>query len=81
MLQVPFIRENKDLVIKGLTKRNLDAKQIIEDVIRIDEERRKTQTALDNVLSESNSISKEIGILFKSGEAQKANLPLKLQQN
>jgi len=74
MLQVPFIRENKDLVIKGLTKRNLDAKQIIEDVIKIDEERRKTQSALDNVLSESNAISKEIGILFKSGEAQKANL-------
>jgi len=74
MLQVPFIRENKDLVIKGLTKRNLDANQIIEDVIRLDEERRKTQSTLDNILSESNAISKEIGILFKSGEPQKANL-------
>ncbi len=74
MLQIPYIRENKDLVIKGLTKRNLDANQIIEDVIRLDEERRKTQSVLDNVLSESNAISKEIGMLFKSGEVQKANL-------
>lgn len=74
MLQVPFIRENRDLVIKGLTKRNLDANQIIEDVLKLDEERRKTQSTLDNILSESNAISKEIGVLFKSGEAQKANL-------
>lgn len=74
MLQVPYIRDNKELVIARLTKRNLDAKQLIEDVLQLDEDRRKTQTQLDNVLSESNSLSKEIGVLFKSGEVQKANL-------
>jgi seryl-tRNA synthetase len=74
MLQVPFIRENKALVIERLTKRNFDATNIVEDVIKLDEDRRKTQAQLDNVLSESNSLSKEIGNLFKSGEAQKANL-------
>lgn len=74
MLQVTFIRENKELVIERLGKRNFDASKIVEDVIQLDEDRRKTQSQLDNVLSESNSLSKEIGNLFKSGQAQKANL-------
>ena len=74
MLQVPFIRENKDAVIKGLAKRNIDATQMINDVIDLDEDRRSLQTQLDNILAESNSLSKEIGNLYKSGETQKANL-------
>ncbi len=74
MLQVPFIRENKALVIARLTKRNIDATKMIEDVISFDEDRRGIQTKLDNTLAESNALSKEIGFLYKSGEAQKANL-------
>ncbi|MFG6685095.1 serine--tRNA ligase [Mariniflexile sp. HNIBRBA6329] len=74
MLQVPFIRENKDLVITRLAKRNIDATQMINDVISFDEERRRIQTELDNTLAESNALSKEIGNLYKSGEAEKANL-------
>ncbi|GAA3594790.1 serine--tRNA ligase [Flavivirga amylovorans] len=74
MLQVPFIRENKELVIERLAKRSIDATQMINDVISFDEDRRRIQTELDNTLAESNSLSKEIGNLFKSGEAQKATL-------
>ena len=74
MLQVPFIRDNQDLVIERLAKRNIDAKPLINDVLQLDEERRSLQTKLDNTLAESNSLSKEIGMLFKSGEVQKANL-------
>ncbi len=74
MLQVPFIRENKELVIKRLAKRNIDAAQMINDVITFDEDRRRLQTELDNTLAESNTLSKEIGNLFKSGEVQKANV-------
>ncbi|WP_100613567.1 serine--tRNA ligase [Confluentibacter citreus] len=74
MLQVPFIRENKDLVIAGLAKRNIDATSSINQVISLDEDRRRIQTELDNTLAESNTLSKEIGILYKSGETQKANL-------
>ena len=74
MLQVPYIRENKDLVITRLAKRNIDATQMINDVIEFDEHRRRIQTELDNTLAESNVLSKEIGDLYKSGEAQKANL-------
>ena len=75
MLQVQFIRDNKDVVLAGLAKRNFaDAETIINDVLQLDETRRSTQVSLDNVLADSNKLSKEIGSLFKSGEVQKANL-------
>ncbi|PWH84087.1 serine--tRNA ligase [Algibacter marinivivus] len=74
MLQVPFIRENKALVIERLAKRNIDATQMIDDVINFDEDRRRLQTELDNTLAESNTLSKEIGNLFKSGKVQEANV-------
>ena len=73
MLQVPFIRDHKEKVIEGLKKRNLDAAQMIDDVIALDEARRRLQTELDNTLAESNSLSKEIGILYKSGQTDQAN--------
>ena len=75
MLQVAFIRENKNLVLEGLAKRNFkNAEEIIDQVISTDENRRSTQTELDNTLSESNKLSKEIGMLFKNGEPQKAGI-------
>ncbi|NNK69949.1 MAG: serine--tRNA ligase [Flavobacteriaceae bacterium] len=73
MLQVSFLRENTDLVVKRLAKRNMDARPLVEKAIQLDEQRRKLQTELDNVLAESNKLSKEIGILFKSGKADEAN--------
>ena len=73
MLQVPFIKANKELVISRLAIRNLDAKPLVEAVLSLDEKRRDLQTELDKVLAESNRISKEIGILFKSGKGAEAN--------
>ena len=75
MLQVQYIRENKQVVLEGLAKRNLvNAEELIQNVLEADESRRKAQVFLDDVLAESNKLSKEIGMLFKSGEVQKANL-------
>jgi seryl-tRNA synthetase len=75
MLQVPFIRDNQKLVLEGLAKRNFaNAKEIIESVIEADETRRKVQVLLDDTLAESNALSKEIGVLFKTGQVQKATL-------
>ncbi|CAM1369946.1 Serine--tRNA ligase [Tenacibaculum sediminilitoris] len=74
MLQVQFIRENKQTVLEGLAKRNFaNAQTIIEEVLTADETRRTTQVSLDNILAESNKISKEIGGLFKSGKVDEAN--------
>ncbi|WP_455170390.1 serine--tRNA ligase [Aegicerativicinus sediminis] len=74
MLQLSYIRENKEEVIERLSKRNLDATPMVEEVIALDEQRRATQSKLDGILAESNRFSKEIGNLYKSGEVQKANL-------
>ncbi|ANW94888.1 serine--tRNA ligase [Wenyingzhuangia fucanilytica] len=75
MLQVPFIRENKEQVLIGLAKRNFkNAEAIINEVLATDELKRSIQVKLDNSLAESNSLNKEIGILYKSGEAKKANI-------
>jgi len=73
MLQVAFIRENRETVLKGLAKRNFkNAEEMVDKTILADEQRRAIQTELDAILAESNKLSKDIGDLFKSGETQKA---------
>lgn len=74
MLQISFIRENKEKVITALAKKHFDAKAIVEEVVQLDEERRSTQVALDNTLAEGNKLSAEIGKLMKSGEKAKAEI-------
>ena len=72
MLQIAFIRENQEKVIKALAKRNIDAKSTVAEVVELDEKRRSTQVELDTILSESNKLSKDIGDLMKLGEKSKA---------
>lgn len=74
MLQLQAIRNSKDKIIEALKKRNIDVAPLVENVLQLDEKRRSTQTRLDNILAESNKISKEIGELFKSGKGQEANV-------
>ena len=72
MLQVSYIRDHQADVIERLSKRTSDAKTLIDEVIQLDESRRGLQTKVDKISAELNVISKEIGELFKSGQAQKA---------
>ena len=74
MLQVANIRVNKEAYIDALKKRNFDATGVFSTVLELDEVRRATQTELDETLAESNKLSKEIGIMFKNGEQQKATI-------
>lgn len=74
MLQLQAIRDRKDEIITALKKRNIDAAPLIDSILKLDEKRRNTQTQLDATLAESNKLSKEIGMLFKSGKAQEANV-------
>ena len=73
MLQLNTIREEKDRVLAGLKKRNFKELGLIDEIIALDEKRRSTQLTLDESLAKSNTLSKEIGSLFKSGETEKAN--------
>lgn len=72
MLELSYLRERKEEAIKGLAKRKLDARQKIEDILKLDEQRRQNQVELDQALAESNKISKEIGMLFKESKREEA---------
>ncbi|NKI25370.1 serine--tRNA ligase [Arenibacter sp. 6A1] len=74
MLQLQVIRDHKEQIITALKKRNIDALPLLENILDLDENRRSLQAKLDNTLAESNKLSKEIGMLFKSGKAQEANV-------
>lgn len=73
MLQVARIEEQKELVLAGLQKRNVDnADKLIEEVLFLDKKRKETQTELDSILAEANQVSKEIGILMREGKKDAA---------
>ncbi|MCB9188291.1 MAG: serine--tRNA ligase [Flavobacteriales bacterium] len=73
MLELTRIRESKDQIAEALKVRNIDADADLAKVIALDEERRATQHQMDTELQELNSLSKEIGELFKSGKAADAS--------
>lgn len=72
MLQVQFLRENKERVLEGLGKRNFKQTELVDEAVSVDDERKKLQFELDQNLAEMNSISKEIGILMKEGKRDEA---------
>ncbi|HCK05947.1 MAG: serine--tRNA ligase [Bacteroidetes bacterium] len=74
MLQVSQIREQYDQSIEALAKRGVDAREVFDRVLKLDEQRRATQAQLDETLAQSNTFSKEIGQLFQNGQPQKANI-------
>ena len=67
MLKTSYIIANKEEVIKSLKKRNFDSEDLIAKLISLDERRKLIQTEYENMQAESNTISKEIGQLFKDG--------------
>ncbi len=74
MLQIQFIRENKEFVIERLKVKNFDATEIVANIISIDTKRREAQLKADELLAKLNQLSKEIGDLFKTGNQSEANV-------
>ena len=74
MLRISDINENIDNISLLLSKRNIDVKDKLVEILKIDKSRRSIQSELDGVLAESNKLAKEIGDLFKSGQAEKASI-------
>ena len=73
MLQLSYIRENKDEAIARLAIKNFDAKPILEQVLELDNDRRRTQNELDSLLNEANMIAKQDGDLYKQGKKTEAD--------
>ena len=74
MLQLGFLRSHKAAAVERLSKRIDNAEAAIENVLELDASRRNAQTELDKTASALNALSKDIGMLFKSGQVEKANI-------
>lgn len=74
MLQLNFIRQNKETVIQGLLKRNFsdDQLRIVDNILELDDNRKSLQSESDALLAQRNAISKEIGDLMKQGRRDEA---------
>ncbi len=72
MLQVPFIRENREFVIERLQRKNFKAIELVDVIIDLDEKRRSYQNQSDNVASEANQLAKQVGELMRTGKKDEA---------
>ncbi|MEG1499396.1 MAG: serine--tRNA ligase [Bacteroidales bacterium] len=74
MLQIQMIRENATEIIKKLQKKHFnDAEKIINDIVDIDNQKRRVQQETDALQADINKFSKEIGVLFQQGKQDLAD--------
>ncbi|PVH24334.1 serine--tRNA ligase [Sphingobacterium corticibacter] len=72
MLQIGYIRENRDEVIAGLQKKNFKELNLVDEVVALDESRRALQSSSESIAAEANSIAKQIGDLMRQGKKEEA---------
>ncbi|WP_158797231.1 serine--tRNA ligase [Pedobacter sp. L105] len=72
MLQVNYIRENREKVLERLSVRNFKQPELVDEIIKFDEERRQTQTSLDNLSAIANANAKLVGELMRNGKKEEA---------
>src|SRR6187401_2917735 len=72
MLQVAFIRNNKDEVKERLSVKNFAELSLVDEILSLDEERKKLQQEFDSTQAKVNSTSKEIGQLMAKGQKEEA---------
>lgn len=72
MLQVNYIRDNKEQVLERLSVRGFKQTQLVDEIIQLDEKRRQTQNRVDSVSAEANAAAKQIGELMRNGKKDEA---------
>jgi len=72
MLQVNYIRENREKVLERLSVRNFKQPELVDEIIKFDEERRQTQTSMDNLSAIANANAKQVGELMRNGKKDEA---------
>ena len=82
MLEVNKIRDEFENILKALEKRGIsDIENKLQDLIKLDDQRKSFKSEIDKINNESNTISKDIGIAFKSGKDDNVeSLKLKSQE-
>lgn len=75
MLQLTYIRDNKEDVLKRLAIKNFkDAEAVINSVIELDNSRKAAQKQADDTKAEANNLARQIGDLMKSGKKEDAEV-------
>jgi seryl-tRNA synthetase len=75
MLQLSVIREQQEIILTGLKKRNFrEAEKLISELVETDQRRRETQKSVDDIKAQSNLDSRKIGELMKAGKSEEATL-------
>jgi len=74
MLQVNYIRDNREQVLERLAVKNFKQPVLVDEIIQLDDKRRQTQTSLDNVSAEANAAAKQIGELMRAGKKEEAEV-------
>jgi len=72
MLQVSYIRDNREQVLERLAVKNFKQPQLVDEIIQLDEKRRITQNQMDTVSAQANAAAKQIGELMRSGKKDEA---------
>ena len=72
MLTLKVIRENPEFVIERLAVKNFDAREIVENVIALDDRRKALQTESDALVAEQKKAAARIGALMKEGRREEA---------
>lgn len=72
MLTLTRLRDDRESVIKALSKRGLDVTDSVDTILQLDAERRGLQKELDDTLAQSNSLSRQIGELMRNGQKEEA---------
>lgn len=72
MLQLNYIRENRDTVIERLAVKHFKEIGLVDEIISLDEERRKIQSESDTLSAEANAAAKQIGDLMRQGKKEEA---------
>ena len=78
MLPINIFRQNKELILQGLAKKNFKEPELVDKIIATDERRRLIQVEHDNLAASINAASKQIGQLMAKGEKEQAE-QMKLQ--
>lgn len=75
MIEIGLFRNERERVVTGLKKRNITDEQllIVDEIVKYDDLRKSTQTKLDDILSQINKMSDEVGSLFKAGKNAEGN--------
>nr|WP_294898286.1 serine--tRNA ligase [uncultured Pedobacter sp.] len=72
MLQVSYIRENKEEVLERLAVKNFNQPELVDQIIHLDDQRKSTQAQADELLAKGNAAAKQIGELMRNGKKEEA---------